>query len=873
MENMYNNRENIHIKSNAELKKRLRANDSLGKNRKKMQDALRKKNIESNNDNEDIQLQNNKPQLTDVNTPYIGEENMIKIRSTSFTAPKYHLVRTPNSRRDIRRKNILINNNINRTFYIPSDRLNDRYDSDISNNLSNNVSTILLGKNYRNKSRQHYRRNFTEYNMNNNIGKEYLYNRNNIITNRATRDNIKMKEIITLNNILNKQNNQFQLNERELKNKINDLTKNNKKLSSDNMYLKNENKKLLMNLSNIKNELDNIKNMSLSKLDSKDNTINELSNEINELERLLSEKEQIINNLKGNNEKNNNIINQVNYLKNMNQKLTIEKQKNEQMLNKKLQIGNQNIINLTQENKQCTNIINNLKKEIEKYKNNYQMQIQNQRANMENNPNIINQYENKINELQEQINILVNENSKLDELNKKQDKEIFGLIGEKNELTAHMNELNNLLKKSYNSQEKKINNSFRNNMSKNIDNQEILKNNQLQKEIDFLRNKISELENEKEINNNNNYNEIKYQEMQKQIFSLKNEKDELQNKLMNYINSEMNNNKKINKILQEKNVLIIENEKLKNEIKELDNENHKNMLQLTKVSEFQKEYEIIKKENETNFEELKIKNEENEKLSNIILEKERENEQLKLQLANKMENMDEDYDNDILNVGRNNELQEKNNTIEKLERQINSMKNTNEKITMENLELKEKIQLFTSSKEEGFSNVLDNLKEELKDKNMQLQKLIEENKNLKNNRYKSNSNIHNINNEINDEDEKEIDLNNRDKNENNPFNNRITINSQGLTDADKIKLYKDRIKELQLVNESDIIQIKTLKDDIKAMKAKIRNLETFGGQIKDMNEFIYLLNQVLINYKPKKQEQKDALNKIVNALNNFQGIN
>ena len=45
-----------------------------------------------------------------------------------------------------------------------------------------------------------------------------------------------------------------------------------------------------------------------------------------------------------------------------------------------------------------------------------------------------------------------------------------------------------------------------------------------------------------------------------------------------------------------------------------------------------------------------------------------------------MENMDEDYDNDILNVGRNNELQEKNNTIEKLERQINSMKNTNEKI-------------------------------------------------------------------------------------------------------------------------------------------------------------------------------------------------
>ena len=147
-------------------------------------------------------------------------------------------------------------------------------------------------------------------------------------------------------------------------------------------------------------------------------------------------------------------------------------------------------------------------------------------------------------------------------------------------------------------------------------------------------------------------------------------------------------------------------------------------------------------------------------------------------------------------------------------------------------------------------------------------------KKLKNNRYKSNSNIHNINNEINDEDEKEIDLNNNNYNNNierNPF--RITMNSQGLTDADKIKLYKERIKEYEMMNESDKIQIKALKDDIKIMKEKIKNLETFGGQIKDINEFIYLLNLALISYKPKKQEQKDALNKIINVLNNFQGIN
>ena len=55
------------------------------------------------------------------------------------------------------------------------------------------------------------------------------------------------------------------------------------------------------------------------------------------------------------------------------------------------------------------------------------------------------------------------------------------------------------------------------------------------------------------------------------------------------------------------------------------------------------------------------------------------------------------------------------------------------------------------------------------------------------------------------------------------------------------------------------MQIKTLKEEIKTLKEKIKNLET-------------LFNQALNNYKPKKKEQKDALNKIINIFNNFQGI-
>ena len=37
-----------------------------------------------------------------------------------------------------------------------------------------------------------------------------------------------------------------------------------------------------------------------------------------------------------------------------------------------------------------------------------------------------------------------------------------------------------------------------------------------------------------------------------------------------------------------------------------------------------------------------------------------------------------------------------------------------------------------------------------------------------------------------------------------------------------------------------------------------------------MTEFISILNQALLNYNPKKKEQKEALNKIVNILNNNQ---
>ena len=90
-----------------------------------------------------------------------------------------------------------------------------------------------------------------------------------------------------------------------------------------------------------------------------------------------------------------------------------------------------------------------------------------------------------------------------------------------------------------------------------------------------------------------------------------------------------------------------------------------------------------------------------------------------------------------------------------------------------------------------------------------------------------------------------------------------------MNDVEKVKFYKNQIKELKITNDSDQIQIKTLKADIKDLKSKMKNIQTFSGQLKDFNEFLNILNRAVENYKPKKKEQKDAFNKLVEVVNNF----
>ena len=94
------------------------------------------------------------------------------------------------------------------------------------------------------------------------------------------------------------------------------------------------------------------------------------------------------------------------------------------------------------------------------------------------------------------------------------------------------------------------------------------------------------------------------------------------------------------------------------------------------------------------------------------------------------------------------------------------------------------------------------------------------------------------------------------------------MKSEGLTDEEKIRMCKEQIREYKMINESDSIQIKALKADIKEMKEKIKKMETFSGQLKNFDEFISLLNLALFDYRPKKKEQKDALNRLIEVMNN-----
>ena len=641
----------------------------------------------------------------------------------------------------------------------------------------------------------------------NNINYDGIYNINiNDYSNR--------KEIIMLNKILKNQNKEFIFKTSEMRNKINELLNNLKSVRLENKKINNDKKKLISKISYLEKELNINKNMSLKEIELKNNTIEQLNSQILKMNFLLDEKEKDIftltneiNNIKGNSN-NNYDINELN--------LNIDKVNNNKNINPKGNINN--LLN-------TINVLKNKLKDYEKIKN-YLKEVENQKKS----------YENLVNDLSQQLNFLKNENNILksssntsNNQNKiklllEENKNLYNQIQILSNNSINNNDIyiskNNFEGKSneVNDCNKKIKNLMNQiNIYKNNKDDLMKKNKDLKEEVDQLKTKVSNLENEN-LNN------------QQQIFELSN----LNNILQIRVNSVHSGNFKLNAFGRKDNKPELEqkiqslkqkNEELKEQLKYLSKGNNLNIAKI--IEEKQKlANENLDLKNEL----LILRNQINENDNNIynlndninIFEKENKMNEIK----NKLEDMKIKYE---LNL---NKLKEN---------EIDNIRNINNKLIEENKELKKQqnnnnnIILYHPEEKERNSITIDNLKEELKDKNLQIEKLIKENNNLKNN---------NIN--IKNEDYNNIDLNEDDKN----------------------KIYIDQIKELKVMNESDLIQIKALKADIKEMKEKMKKMETFSGQLKDFDEFISLLNNALFNYRPKKKEQKEALNKLIEVMNN-----
>ena len=696
----------------------------------------------------------------------------------------------------------------------------------------------------------------------------------------------KEKQIINLENNYNNLNN----------NNLNNYKySNNNGYDNSNQFLKNIPKSDIHLLDDNFDELNNnmINNnpyINNSNIDANSNLNNNYLNQINELKNQLKEYEKLKNNfIEMKNQKNSYEMKQLEYQNNidiLSQQLNLLKEDNNN-----LKITNHN------QNKRIISDKNTIKKFLDE-NNNLKNKIKNIEEQIKKN-NAINKMNNPKNN--------INENNNINE------QEINYLKSDLEEKIIEINELNEKIKNLMNQL----------NISKN-GSTDLEKNNQkLKEEIEQLNVKISSLENENlnnqqqifELSNLNNKLQIRVnsvhsgnfklntfgrkdnsQDLEQQLQLLQQKNEELQEQIM-YLNKDNNNNINIAKLIEEKQNLSKENLDLKNELlilknqinenenendnsynindnninlNNLNNINNNNGLETNKIEDMEKLLEEMKKKNELNLDLLEKKEAENQNLISKLKSKENEMSEIQKQYSNS--NTINDYkkisSSNILNIAELTEeieelkkvILEKNKQLEQLEDEINNIKKINNKLLQENNELKKQSNKNEedNAKDEELYIQIENLKEELKDKEMQIENLIKENNNLKNNKKKDTQLI-----DSND-DEKEIN-NNKDEN---ILLGRPSLINDKLSDAEKVKIFIKQLKELKLVNESDMIQIRTLKADIKELKEKVKKMETFSGQLKNFNEFVALLNRALMDYTPKKKEQREAFNKLVDVINN-----
>jgi hypothetical protein len=577
-----------------------------------------------------------------------------------------------------------------------------------------------------------------------------------------------------------------------LQNKINALIQNNNSSGISREDFSSEKNMYLKRIVNLENELKK-NNILLKQIsEQKTNIIEKKNQEIRKLYNIIDEKDtEIINmrNLQNNSdidkdfsisEKDKNNLSLSNDLLNQifeyKNEIEMLTDENEKLKeNKKLSLNNKSPIIFPE----------NVEKELKKYKSLF-FKVYHERENMKDTIKNLNS------KLVEQKKI----SNKLKELNLKLSKENNNLkLSINNNPSTMENYENDNLKNNFTILENELklkDNEI--NLLKNQNRQKTNKINKLELDITNFKSIIKDL---KDKNNNillNKYDEIK--------------------QTIKLLEQKQNQNSDLNNVIA----------KLNSQIFQLENEQKNYILKLSKTNELEKNLKEIRQKNEMNFNQLKQKQNENVGLVNIIKTKDKEIENLqKIPLK-------ANYDsNHFVQISNNNiNIKNSEDYIEK-----------NVKLKEENTQLKQKIELLKLEQEKGLIITLNNLKEELKDKNLQINNLIKENNSLRN--------LKNKNFEISDS-QRNIKVNNEDE---------------------IIKLYKDQIKEMKVIQNSDKMQIQTLKEEIKDYKNQLKVVTTFNGQINNIQEFAELLNTVINDYKPKKQEQKDAFNKLNQIMNNM----
>ena len=489
---------------------------------------------------------------------------------------------------------------------------------------------------------------------------------------------------------------------RQMKEKINFLNIQIEQLNKRNALLENEKKNFFEKINNggsnkinnfyIKNNINDLHEL----LNEKESKEKELLNDLNSLKILLEEKNKELEEIKINQNENiktcedlteclNEAGNQI-----KNKEMIIEELKN------KIEINNKEINDLN-------NIINELKEEEEKKKNNYENIIQELKDNINNLNNKINELNNKLILNEKEINALNNEKTSQLKSKENYEKRINQLKEQINKLKEENNpnkirektlELDNLNKKINKLQEE--NDKLKNKLDIITKEQKVQpKNSDLINENNILKNQIKLLE--------KNYDNIslKNKELLQQINQNQNQRNRPYSESKDV--KELNNLKQENKRLNEKIISLEKHkkgeDKLKNEIKNKDKTHE----------EFETEFHQIIQDNDEKIKEIKnLKkqidnlNRENTRNKNTIDNLRKEiTDKNKIKEDNKKQN--NNY-SPIYNNTRSNTSQYQ--TSYNNNRYISDIKQKNELITKENNENKK---------------VIENLRKEIETKTKQLE--------------------------------------------------------------------------------------------------------------------------------------------------------